>query len=196
MLPTFLKKVSGASASGSPLRAAELHRLALRELGAGLHALGFERTPRSSVASWTRPANDRWIVMWLQPSQTSDRFSPGFKFTIEFALSTEPVIGGSGYRERLPNLLDDEAREELRRLENTTIAHLPPPARGLYAGFPDETRERLLAEWQPRKTPYPRGEDIWFRHANEEDARKLMAFFQRVLPSAIARFLESASSAS
>jgi hypothetical protein len=132
--------------------------------------------------------------MWLQPSQNNDQFSPGFKFTIEFGLFTEPVIGGIGYRERLPSLLSDEEREELRRLENATIAHLRPPARGLYAGFPDGTREQLLAEWKPRMTPYPRNEDIWFRQANEKDARDLMAFFRRVLPSATARFLENASS--
>ena len=184
------------TAGGPPLRAPELHRLALQELDPQLRALGFKRTPKSSVASWTRRANDRWTVIWLQPSQNNDRFSPGFKFTIEFALSTEPVTGGNGYRERLPNLLSDEEREELRRLENATIAHLRPPAKGLYATFPNGTREQLLGEWKPRKAPYPRGEDIWFRHANEDDVRHLMAFFQRVLPSAIARFHENASSES
>lgn len=75
-----------------PLKSAELHRLARQELGPQLTALGFKRTPKTSAASWARPEGGRWLVMWLQPSQRNDAYSPGFRFTIDFALSTNPVI--------------------------------------------------------------------------------------------------------
>jgi hypothetical protein len=34
---------------------------------------------------------------------------------------------------------------------------------------------------------------VWFRQGDEVDARELMTFFRRVLPSAIDRFMEQAA---
>jgi hypothetical protein len=178
----------------APLKAAEFHRLARQELSPTLDALGFKRIPKTSVASWARPEGNRWLVMWLQPSQSNDPFGPGFKFTVELALSSRPEAGLEGYRERLPTLLTHAQREDLRHLENRAISKLPPPDRE-YAILLGPLREWWLAGWKPRLTPYEDAEDIWFRHGDEADLLSLMAFFALALPAAIDRFLTTASKA-
>lgn len=178
----------------APLKAAEFHRLARQELGPMLAELGFKRISRTSIASWARPEGNQWLVMWLQPSQSNDPYGPGFKFTAELALSSRPEAGLDGYRERLPTLLTNGQREELRHLENRALAKLPPPDRE-YALNLGPLREWWLAGWKPRVAPYDEGEDVWFRHGDEADLRSLMAFFVLVLPGAIDRFLTTASKA-
>jgi len=177
-----------------PMKSVELHRLARQELGPQMVALGFKRIPGASGASWARSQDGKWLVVWLQPSQSNDGYAPGFRFTVELALSSDAIIGASGYRARLPTLLTDHEREELRRMENRTIAKLPSPDSAFARLLPAESRERWLAGWKPRVTPYRPDEDVWFRHVDQTDVRDLMAFFQRVLPEAVARFLERAAS--
>ena len=176
-----------------PLKAEALHRLAREQLGPALADLGFSRTPKASAASWSRPEDGRWLVIWLQPSRSNDQYTPGFTFTVELLLGPEPVIGGRGFRARLPTLLTDPQREELRQMENRAISKLPPPDSAFARLLPPETRASWLDGWKPRTTPYADGMDVWFRHADEADARDLMAFFQRVLPLAITRFLVQAA---
>jgi hypothetical protein len=96
------------------LHAAELHRLARKELGPTLVALGFKRTPSTAVAAWLRPEGERWLVLWVQPWRSSGTASTG-EFTVELRLSSRPETGGDGPRRRLPKLLSDAEREELRR---------------------------------------------------------------------------------
>lgn len=107
----------------APLKAAELHRLARAELGPTLVGLGFRPIPRSAGASWSRPEGGRWLVIWVQPRRSSG--SPaGGEFTIEMRLSSTPATGGDGERRRVPALLGEPAREELRR-RGRTVAHGP-----------------------------------------------------------------------
>ena len=96
------------------LTAGELHRLARKELGPTLVSLGFKRTPSSTLAAWLRAEGNQWLVLWVQPWQSAG--SPGTgEFTIELRLSSRPETGGDGPRRRLPKLLSDAEREELRR---------------------------------------------------------------------------------
>ena len=77
-------------------------------------------------------------------------------------------------------------------MENRTIAKLPHPSSAYAQALDAATREHWLGGWRPRVTPYGATEDVWFRHGDEADARELMAFFQRVLPSVINRFVQRA----
>jgi len=138
-----------------PLRAADLHRLARQELGPALKSLGFRRTPATTAAGWVRPEGERWLVLWVQPWRSTGSSDTG-EFTIELRLSSRPEAGGDGPRRRLPKLLSDEEREELRR-------------------------GSLAATRAP--------DDLWFRQADETDARAVMAFLARCLRGAIDRFL-------
>lgn len=108
------------------LNAAELHRLARRELGPTLAGLGFVRTRSSTTASWARPEGDRWLVLWLQPwrSTGSAGSASSGEFTIELRLSSRPETGGDGRRRRLAVLLAEPELEELRR-RGRTVAHGP-----------------------------------------------------------------------
>jgi len=174
-----------------PLSSTELHRLARSELGPLLAPLGFRRSPGTSMASWARPADDRWVVLWVQPWRGTDAYAAGARFTVELRLSDAPAPGGGGLRRRLTLLLTDAEREEMRRLQNRVIAKLPPPDAATAQLLPPAAREHWLREWKPRLAPYGRDEDVWFRHGVEDDVRAWLAFFARVLPGAIDRFVES-----
>jgi hypothetical protein len=178
-----------------PLKAAELHRVVRRELGPMFSELGFRRTPKASMASWLRSEGDQWLVVWFQPSRSNDDASPGFAFTVELSLGDEPVIGGRGFRRRVPALLTPDELEQLRTLENRTVAKLPPPSRDIARMLPPDARERWLSSWRPRNTPYAPGTDIWFRHQDEADLAGLLELMQRVLPAVIERFCAAAAAA-
>ena len=106
----------------APLKAAGLHRLARQELDPTLIGLGFVQT-RSATASWARREGDRSLVIWLQPRRSTGS-SASEEFTIEMRLSSTPATGGDGRRRRVPTLLDEQAREQLRR-QGRTEAHGP-----------------------------------------------------------------------
>jgi hypothetical protein len=55
-------------------------------------------------------------VIWLQPYRSSDTSVAGSRLTVELRLSTRPETGGDGYRTRLPALLTDDERNEIRHL--------------------------------------------------------------------------------
>ena len=94
------------------LHGADLHRLARKRLGSALAGLGFKRTASTRVAGWLRPEGERWLVLWIQPWRSGGMPLSG-DFTIELRLSSR--TGGDGPRRRLPKLLSDGEREELRR---------------------------------------------------------------------------------
>jgi hypothetical protein len=173
------------------IKAAELHALARRIIGASLDELGFRRIPKTSVAAWLRPAGDRWVLLWFQPDRWNGPDSAGFKFTAELRLSDRPVLYAAGQRARLPALLTETEREQLRRMENRAIAKLPPPDRSALRALPEELRQSLLADRKPRLQPYRTGEDIWFRCTDGDDLRETLEFIARVLPPAVSRFLET-----
>lgn len=62
-------------------------------------------------------------MIWLQPRRGTGSSGTG-AFTIELRLSSTPDTGGDGQRRRVPALLEEPAREELRR-QGRTEAHGP-----------------------------------------------------------------------
>ena len=176
----------------SPLRSPELTKRARERLGPTLAAWGFRRTPKATPASWCRPEGDEWLVFWFQPSTSNGPESAGFRFTLEFLLGSKPEIYGNGVRKRFPTLLTDEGREHLRRLENQTIARLPPPDPALLSILDPTTRAHVLKGWQPRSTPYGVDEDVWMRQINVVDVDALLNFILAELPGVLERFLAAA----
>lgn len=166
-----------------PVKAAKLYRIARRELGPDLARLGFKEMPDTTVASWYRPEGERWLVMAFQPDKWNVLSTGGYRFKIAFCLSRSRRLWGDGPFEEFTRLLSPEAREELRGLENATIAHLPPPG-------PDA----ILDDWEPISEPYPKQDFVWFRQAGEADLIALMQFIRQNLGSAIKIFLKAASS--
>ena len=78
--------------------------------------------------SWYRPHRDLHIVFWFQVSQDGWDDYEGSKFTVEFQLSAEPIVGEvSSFRQRLGQFLDDSSREEVRKIQNGIICSLTPP---------------------------------------------------------------------
>ena len=133
-----------------PIKAAELHALARRVLGDRLKELGFRRVPRTTVAAWLRPEGDRWLMLWFQPDRWNGPDAAGFKFTSELRLADRAVLYAAGSRARLPALLLEAERDQLRQMENRAIAKLPPPDRAALRALPEELRRTLLADRKPR----------------------------------------------
>lgn len=175
-----------------PLKAADLHRTIRSELGSAFTAMGFRRTPKVSSASWIRAEGDQWLVVWFQPSQASGPDSPGFKFTMEFQLGRDAAPGGQGHRQRMPALLDDAGREELRQLTNRAIAKLPPPNQRFAALLDPATRSHWLSGWELRTTPIGEREDVWMRQGDSDDVRAITSFIGDRLPALVERFLNHA----
>jgi hypothetical protein len=176
-----------------PLKAKALHSLVRADLGPFMAALGFKTVSGTMTASWCKPVGPRYLVLFFQPSSWNDSYSPGFRFTVELRLGKEPSLSTWGPRQRLPQLLDQDERAELLELENSVVPKLPPPDPEVAALLSGPTRENWLASWERRIRPYGPDEDVWFRHWDETDVRALIAFFKRVLPSAVNRFLTTAS---
>jgi hypothetical protein len=130
------------------LKATELHRLARHELGPTLRGLGFKQTPHNSVAAWVRAQGERWLIVWVQPWRSAGSSGTG-EFTVELRLSTRPETGGDGPRRRLPKLLSDAEREELRR--GKWAATRSPD--DLWGGQADEADARALMAFLARALP-------------------------------------------
>jgi hypothetical protein len=165
---------------------AELTKVARAALTPVLAELGFRRTPRSSKASWIRQQGDGWLLVWFQSSHWNGA-GAGFEFTVEIGESPIPEPLSGGYR--LPMLMTFAEREELRLLENTVKAKLPPPPEWAM----EQPGSAYLEGWQPREEPYDVRSDIWFRHGDADDVHANLEFIGRVLPDAIARYLHVVS---
>jgi hypothetical protein len=173
-----------------PLNARAFHRLLRNDLDSWFAMLGFAHAPKTTSASWIKAIGTDWLVIWCQPSQWNDRYSAGYSFTVEFRLTRTPAIGAWGPRSRLPKLLNEAEKRDLLRLENTVVRKLPPPDTSVATMLSDEKRLSWLAQWRPRAEPYRGDEDVWLRYWDEADVENIAVFLQRVLPSAIARFLD------
>ena len=152
--------------------------------------LGFRR--EKAMLSWTRPQGSQHLTFWFQVSQFGwDRYA-GSQFTVEFQLSASPEVGSSMERVRLPELLTDADREEVRRRENVVISGLVRPPRpyvewlgSAYAG----AASSYLRSFEPVREPYYPGKDIWFRYGSEADVRAWSDFIKAKLPWAIDKFV-------
>lgn len=165
----------------TPLKATELYRLARRELGPELTSLGFKPLPKSRVAAWYRADGDRWLIMAFESDPWNYPNRGGYRFTIGFRLSPDLQRWDTSPTDRFTVLLSARAREELRCLENATIAHLPPPGPDAY-----------LADWSLIPEPYRSNEDVWFRQASQADVLALMHFIRENVASAVETFVVAA----
>jgi hypothetical protein len=152
--------------------------------------LGFKRG--KSMLSWTRPQGSQHLTFWFQVSQFGWARYTGSNFTVEFQLWTRPEVGPSLQRARLPELLHDAEREELRQQQNLVIGRLVRPPRSYieWLGSGSVDIESLLArQFDLVDKPYEKGTDIWFRYASEDDVRAWCEWIKAKLPSAIDKFV-------
>ena len=148
-------------------------------LGPGFAAGGFERRSASAAAVWHRPAGEQFVVAWVQPTRSPDASGwYGSRFIIEFRRGAQPRAGVLGPGFRFCQLVDDEARERVRAVQNAVIRRMPPAPVRVLRTLDDQARDRYLAQGRQVTAPYGPDQDVWFRYRDERD---LNAWF-RLLP--------------
>ena len=148
-------------------------------LGPGFAAGGFERRSASAAAVWHRPAGEEFVVAWVQPTRSPDAYGwYGSRFIIEFRRGAQPRAGVLGPGFRFCQLVDDEARERVRAVQNAVIRRMPPAPVRVLRTLDDQERGRYLAQGRQVTAPYGPDQDVWFRYRDERD---LNAWF-RLLP--------------
>ena len=148
-------------------------------LGPGFAAGGFERRSASAAAVWHRPAGEEFVVAWVQPTRSPDASGwYGSRFIIEFRRGAQPRAGVLGPGFRFCQLVDDEARERVRAVQNAVIRRMPPAPVRVLRTLDDQARGRYLAQGRQVTAPYGPDQDVWFRYRDERD---LNAWF-RLLP--------------
>ena len=167
------------------MKSTEVYKLLGDEVGPWAKAQGFKRA--KTMLSWHRPHKDHHIVFWFQISRDGWDAFAGSKFTVEFQLSAEPMVGSKSIRrQRFGKLLADSTREELRMIQNSIISSLPkPPSNHFILQLPGNIRERYLQSFQPVVAPYAPDEDIWLRYHASEHVRSWGRFVLRQLPQCL-----------
>lgn len=148
------------------MKSREVYAVLASHLGPAFQAAGFKRT--RTMLSWVRPQRANYLVVWCQVSQDGWDEYVGSKFTVEFQLSDEPVVGvHHRHRQRLPTMLTCEEREELRTIQNAVISSLrhPPASHPMLES--DVVRKWYLKRLRTIDQPYRDRDDIWFRYASE-----------------------------
>jgi hypothetical protein len=156
---------------------------ALKEhLAPVLRTAGFKRA--KAMLSWARPQQDKYLVMWCQVSQDGWDSYAGAKFTVEFQLSDEPIVGARHIRrQRFPKMLDSTGREEIRTIQNKVIASLQyPPAHYPALHTSETVRAWYLEKFRRIDHPYGDLDDIWLRYGSEEHLATWAQFIIRKLP--------------
>lgn len=169
---------------GFATKSNEVYSLLREEIGPWAKQQGFTRT--RSMLSWARPHGAESIVFWFQVTHDGwDRYA-GSKFTMEFALSSQPVVGTGRARERIGRLLDDEAREGLRKIQNQVISSLSRPPKDYYAlHVSEDVTEWFLSKFKPVRHAYSDIDDIWFRYHDPAHVQAWGRFIVGLLPSCI-----------
>jgi hypothetical protein len=175
------------------VKAGELHRMARQRLKLFFKYHGFKRTPETANASWYKHVGDEYVIVTFQPSPAHDPWGyTGSKFVVNFERSQQPFWGtapGHGaYRNRLANLLDNDQRERLRQIQNSTMAEIGPPPPEHLERLPEELRAYELKQIEPAREPYGAHEDVWLRQNGPEHVSRWMDFIEDVLPAAMSRF--------
>lgn len=173
-------------ARGDGVAARAVHRQARAALGPGFIAHRFEPLKPSSIAAWVRPAGQQSIVSWVQPSRHPDSFGwYGTAFAIEFRRGNQPraAVPGPGFR--FCNLLDDDAREQVRAVQNTIIRRMPPAPARVTRQLDADTLEWYLSHGREVTTAYSARADVWFRHRDEQDLADWFRLLPTLLPMAL-----------
>jgi hypothetical protein len=103
-----------------------IHKESLAALGPGFAAAGFKRLMGTFTAAWVRATGGAFVVHWLQPSRYPDPWYDS-KYTIEFRCGNAPAIALSGPSFRFCALIGDDAREQVRAVQNAIIGRIPRP---------------------------------------------------------------------
>jgi hypothetical protein len=163
-----------------------VHQKALAALGPGFAAGGFERRERSAAAVWLRPAGREFVVAWVQPTRNPDASGwYGSRFIIEFRRGAQPRSGVLGPGFRFCQLLDDEARERVRAVQNAVIRRLPPAPAPVLRTLDDRAREAYLAQGRQVTAAYGPDHDIWFRYRDERDLDAWFRMLAVLLPGVL-----------
>ncbi|HEY1707716.1 MAG TPA: hypothetical protein VGG10_05590 [Rhizomicrobium sp.] len=166
------------------MKSPEVYRVLKLYLAEPLKALGFKRA--KGLLSWARPQDDRYLIFWCQISLDGWDNYAGSKFTAEFQLSDEAIVSARSIRrERLPRMLDDLGREELRAIQNRVITslHRPPPHHPSLQI--EQLRDYHFKKFQRIDQPYGEREDIWLRYATEEHVQQWSRFIIGFLPTCL-----------
>jgi hypothetical protein len=172
------------------MKSTEVYKLLREEVGPWSKEQGFR--PAKTMLSWHRPYKDKHIVFWFQVSRDGWDAFAGSKLTVEFQLSTEPVVGSKSIRrQRFGEFLSDSTREELRAIQNSIISSLPkPPSDHLILQLPGNVRDWYLRGFQPVPAPYSQGADIWLRYHTSDHVRNWARFVLRQLPECVSQVEE------
>jgi len=167
------------------MKSAEVYGTLRAHLTPVFQAAGFKRA--KAMLSWARRQGDRYLVVWCQVSQDGWDDYAGSKFTVEFQLSDEPTVGAHSIRrQRFPKMLDDNAREEIRTIQNSVIASLRYlPAHHPALHISETARTWYLEKFRNIDQPYSERDDIWLRYGREEHVAAWAHFIIRNLPACL-----------
>jgi hypothetical protein len=169
------------------MKSSEVYAALKVQLAPVLQGFGFERA--WAMLSWSRPQKEDYLVVWFQVSQDGWDSYAGSKFTLEFQLSKDPVVGASSIRrQRFPRFLDANGREEARSLQNEVITSLlhPPPYHPLLRGS-DSTRVHYLDKFRIMEQPFREQDDIWLRYGAKEHVSNRGIVVARKLPDCLSQ---------
>ena len=167
------------------MKSTVVYKLLREEIGSWAKAEGFKRA--KTMLSWYRPYKEMHIVFWFQISRDGWDEYAGSSFTFEFQLSREPDVGVlSVRRERLGKLLDDSAREELRKIQNNVIQSLPKPPSDYYIlHLPEDSKRWYQKKFQTITEPFPQNYDIWLRYHTSFHVSEWGQFVCKHIPQCI-----------
>lgn len=165
------------------MKSTEVYNTLKTHLAPVFQAAGFKRA--KAMLSWARPQGDRYLVVWCQVSQDGWDDYAGSRFTVEFQLSDEAIVGARHVRrERFSKMLDDNGREQIRTIQNCVIASLRyPPAHHPALHISETTRAWYLEKFQKVDHPYSNWDDIWLRYGSKEHVATWAQFIIRNLPN-------------
>jgi hypothetical protein len=167
------------------MKSTEVYRLLRDEVGPWSKEKGFTRG--KTMLSWCRPSNGMHVVFWFQISRDGWDDYAGSQFTVEFQLSREPEVGvPSVRRQRFTAFIDDNSRDELRRIQNSIIEALPrPPSNHPTLQMPEAVRKWYLKKFDLVTEPYLPRDDVWYRYHTDIQIQNWGRFFLKHLPDCI-----------
>ena len=162
------------------MKSTEVYKILREEIGPWAKTQGFKRL--ETMLSWSRPHAGNHLVFWFQISRDGWNDFAGSKFTLEFQISQQPVVGAASVnRKRFGKLLDESALEELRRIQNLVIGSLKKPSDDYFL-LQGDTREWYLQKFQFVGAPYSANDDVWMHYHTAEHIRSWSRFVLGQLP--------------
>jgi hypothetical protein len=168
------------------MKSTEVYASLRNELAPLLKSLGFKR--EKAFLSWARLHSGQYTVLWCQVSRDGWDDYAGSRFVVELQRSDTSEAGArASVRARIAELLTDEQRAGVWRIQNQVIADLvrPPRTHPKLHVSPELTQWYLKSfEWVC--TPYQVNDDVWFRYATPDHVRVWAEFLRRAIPESVA----------